>query len=123
LETTMKYTAFVRTAAMALMSAAAAGAAMAENAAPTPPVMTDTAPLPPQERSSMGAIEEQPVLAKRAYLEALAASQSPGVDTRSMGAGPARVMRRELTKAELEALRAGQAADLQKNGGQTQTPK
>ena len=124
-ESTMKTLAFVRTA-VTVVVAACSGLAFAQNPAPTPPVMTDTAPLPAQERESHGAIQmaDQPVLAKRAYLERLAAEQGPTtVDTRSMGAGPARIMRREQTRSDLDAQRAQDAADLQQNGRRWTTPK
>ncbi len=75
------------------------GVALAQTspAAPSPPVMTDTAPLPAQHRDSLGAIvlPQSPVLAQREQLAPLAAP----VDTRSMGAGPARVLERERVKA------------------------
>jgi hypothetical protein len=123
----MKTMAIVRTAATVLV-AACGGMAFAQspaNPAPTPPVMTDVAPLPPQERGSHGAIQmaDQPVLAKRAYLERLAAEQGSTVDTRSMGAGPARIMRREQTRTDLKDLRAKDAADLQQDGNRSATPK
>lgn len=120
----MQYPAFVRTAAAVLVAAAATGSALAQRSAPptstpspTPQVMTDVAPLPPQERESIGAIvyEEAPVLAKRAYLEQLA-RESSVVDTRSMGAGPApgasptSFIRQPAPTAE-EILRASEEAD------------
>jgi hypothetical protein len=125
-ESTMQYPAFVRTAAAVLVAAAATGSALAQRSAPpagtttpTPQVMTDVAPLPPQERESIGAIvyEEAPVLAKRAYLEQLA-RESSAVDTRTMGAGPApgtsrsskAFMRQPAPTAE-EILRAAEEAD------------
>lgn len=120
----MQYPAFVRTAAVVLVAAATTGGALAQSSAPptgtvspTPLVMTDTAPLPPQERESIGAVvfEESPVLAKRAYLEQLA-RESSVVDTRTMGAGPAAgvsptsFIRQPAPTAE-EILRASQEAD------------
>ena len=120
----MKTLAFVRTAATVVV-AACSGMAFAENPAPTPRVMTDTAPLPAQERESHGAIlmADEPVLAKRAYLERLASEQASPVDTRSMGAGPARIMRGEQTRSDLQMQRARDAADLQRNGNRSATPK
>lgn len=120
----MQYPAFVRTAAVVLAAAAATGGALAQTSSPptntvnpTPQVMTDVAPLPPQERESIGAIvyEEAPVLAKRAYLERLA-RESSVVDTRTMGAGPAPAasstsfIRQPAPTAE-EILRASEEAD------------
>lgn len=121
----MKTLAFVRTAATVIV-AACGSIAMAENPAPTPRVMTDTAPLPAQERESHGAIvmADQPVLAKRAYLDRLAAEQGgTTVDTRAMGAGPARIMRREQTRSDLQDQRAKDAAELQQNGARSVMPK
>lgn len=125
----MQYPAFVRTAAAVLMAAAAGGSVLAQTSAPptntvtpTPQVMSDVAPLPAQERQSIGAIvyEEAPVLAKRAYLEQLA-RESSVVDTRAMGAGPApgsssSFIRQPAPTAE-EILRAAEEADRQRKAG------
>ncbi|MEJ5992197.1 hypothetical protein WG902_19500 [Ramlibacter sp. PS3R-8] len=78
------------------MAAAWSGAAVAQTQAPLQPqplTMTDTAPAPASERSSMGAVilMDQPVLAQREAM--LAVKERSAVDTRSMGAGPARVLR------------------------------
>ncbi|MBA2675465.1 hypothetical protein [Ramlibacter sp.] len=82
------------------------GAALAQTspAVPSPPVMTDTAPLPAQHRDSLGAIvmPQSPVLAQRGQLAPLAAP----VDTRSMGAGPARVLEADRVKAAGKAKRS-----------------
>ena len=88
----MKYQAFVRTAAAALAVAALGGTVLAQTQ-PQPVTMTDTAPTPASDRSSMGAVilMDQPVLAQRAAL--LAAQERSAIDTRAMGAGPARVFR------------------------------
>ena len=64
------------------------------------------------------------MLAKRAYLDRLAAEQGcTTVDTRAMGAGPARIMRREQTLSDLQDQRAKDAAELQQNGARSVTPK
>jgi hypothetical protein len=117
----MQYRAFARTAAT-LILAALGGAAVAQDSndsqtrMPTPQVMTDTAPLPPQERESIGAVvfEQEPVLAKRAYLEQLARDAS-APDTRSMGAGPSPLnfIRQTAPSAE-EILRQAEEADRQR---------
>jgi hypothetical protein len=90
--TIMKYQAFVRAAAGVLAAAALSGAALAQTQ-PQPVTMTDTAPTPASDRSSMGAVilMDQPVLAQREAL--LAAQERSAIDTRNMGAGPARVFR------------------------------
>lgn len=89
----MKYQAFVRAAAGALAAAAMAGAAFALTQAPQPVTLTDTAPAPASDRSSVGAVilMDQPVLAQREAM--LAARERSAVDTRAMGAGAARVLR------------------------------
>ena len=88
----MKYQAFVRAAAAALAAAALGGAAVAQTQ-PHPVTMTDTAPPPASDRSSVGAVimMDQPVLAQREAM--LAAQERSAVDTRTMGAGAARVLR------------------------------
>jgi len=105
---------FVRAAAGVLAAALfAAGGAYAQEKKPEPATMVDTAPMPPTERSSVGAVilMDQPVLAQR---EALAAAQErTSFDTRSMGAGPARILRDVMTKEELRRQRAMEAAEQQ----------
>jgi hypothetical protein len=88
----MKYQAFARAAAGALAAAALSGAALAQTQ-PQPLTMTDTAPTPASDRSSVGAVilMDQPVLAQREALQA--AQERSAIDTRAMGAGPARVFR------------------------------
>lgn len=100
----MKYQAFVRAAAGALAVAAFSATAFAQ-AQPNPVTMIDTAPSPAAERSSLGAVimMDQPVLAQR---EAMQAAQERAVDTRALGAGPARVIRRVQTQDEIEFQRA-----------------
>lgn len=107
----MSYQAFVRAAAGVLAAAAMAGGAFAQSSQPSPATMTDTAPLPAHDRQSTGAIilMDQPVLAQREAM--LAAQERSAVDTRSMGAGPARILRDVFTRKELEHQRAQDAAE------------
>lgn len=104
----MRYQAFVRTAAAVLSSAfLASGAVLAQGApAPEPRTMTDIAPLPATERESVGAVilMEEPVLAQREAMQQ--AQERSAVDTRTMGAGPARVIERVFTEEELEKEKA-----------------
>ena len=55
--------------------------------------MIDTAPAHASDRSSVGAVilMDQPVLAQREAMQA--AKERSAVDTRAMGAGPARILR------------------------------
>ena len=103
---------FVRAAAGVLATAlfAAAGAAQAQEKQPEPVTMTDTAPNPAFDRSSLGAVimMDQPVLAQRQAL--LAAQERSAVDTRSMGAGPARILQDVMTQEQLKRQRALDAA-------------
>lgn len=87
----MKNKAFVQAAAGVLAAAAMSGAF--GQTQPQPVTMTDTAPAPASERSSMGAVilMDQPVLAQRASMQAI--KERSAIDTRAMGAGPARVLR------------------------------
>lgn len=115
----MRYQAFVRAAAAVLSTAFLAAGAHAQTQAQAPKqteprVMTDTAPLPAHDRSSVGAVilMDQPVLAQREAM--LQAQERSSVDTRTMGAGPAKVLREVFTKEELENQRALDAAGRQK---------
>ena len=103
----MQYRASRHSAAAALASAMLAGSVFAQVTAPR---VTDTAPAPPEDRSSVGAVVliDQPVLAQREYLENLARTNAP--DTRSLGAGPARVSRKVQLRKELDRQRAADAA-------------
>ena len=105
----MKHQAFVRAAAGALAAAALTGAAFAQTRA-TPVTMTDTAPAPAFDRSSVGAVilMEQPVLAQREAMQAM--KERSAVDTRAMGAGAARVLR----NVRVEQDRATETAPLKK---------
>ncbi|MGV3570510.1 MAG: hypothetical protein ACO1PB_07915 [Ramlibacter sp.] len=103
----MNYPAFVRAAAVVLSTAILSPVALAQV-----PTMTDTAPLPATERDSNGAVilMDQPVLAQREAMRA--AAERSAVDTRAMGAGPARVLQRVFTQEEINqqrALEAGKA--------------
>jgi acetyl-CoA acetyltransferase len=111
----MKYQDFVRAAAGVLAGALLAGGAIAQT---QPITMTDTAPTPAQERNSVGAVilMDEPVLAQREALQQ--AQERSGVDTRTMGAGPNRILRRALTREELEFKKALEAAEREKG-----TPK
>jgi methenyltetrahydromethanopterin cyclohydrolase len=113
----MRYQAFVLTAAGVLATAlVGTGAALAQTQ--TPSVMTDTAPLPASERDSLGAVimMDEPVLAQRA---AMAQAQERGVDTRALGAGPARIVRKAQTQEEIDFQRALDEAMRREQG----TPK
>jgi hypothetical protein len=103
----MRYQAFVRAAAGMLSTALFAGAAIAQA---QPRTMIDTAPLPPADRSSVGAVilMDDPVLAQREMM--LQAQERTSVDTRAMGAGPARLLRGLAVKEDMERQRAEDAA-------------
>jgi hypothetical protein len=111
----MTYQDFVRAAAGVLAGALLAGAAIAQT---QPITMTDTAPSPAQERSSVGAVilMDEPVLAQREAMQQAQARSA--VDTTTMGAGPNRIMRRAISREELEFQKALEAAERQKR-----TPK
>ena len=103
----MRYQAVVRAAAGVLSTALVAGAAIAQA---QPRTMPDTAPLPPGDRSSVGAVilMDQPVLAQREAM--LAAKERSAVDPRAMGAGAARVLR----DVQVEQGKASEPAPLKK---------
>jgi hypothetical protein len=111
----MRYQAFVRAAAAVLSTAflVAAGPAGAQvpGKRPEPAVMTDTAPLPATERESVGAVilMDEPVLAQREAMQQ--AQERSAVDTRTMGAGPARVLRNVFSKEEAEHRRIREAEE------------
>jgi hypothetical protein len=108
----MRHQAFLRAAAGFLASAAllTGGVAIAQTSKPEPVTMTDTAPLPATERESLGAVilMDQPVLAQR---EAMQQAQERSVDTRTMGAGAARLLRDLQMKEELDRQRALEEAE------------
>ena len=95
----MNSKALVRAAAVVLTTALFTPFAV--HAQAQPQTMVDTEPLPASERNSVGAVilMEQPVLAQREAMQNLAA-RAP--DTSTLGAGPARVLQRALTKDESE---------------------
>lgn len=75
--------------ALALLATLGGGATWAQSA-PTPSVVSDIAPLPPEDRSSLGAVvmPDAPVLARRdSGDQTMARTQQ--LLTTSMGAGPA----------------------------------
>ena len=107
----MRYQDFVRAAAGVLATALfATGGALAQSKQSEPATMTDTAPVPPHDRSSLGAVimMDEPVLAQRQAM--IQAQQRSGIDTRAMGAGPNRLMRKSMTKEEIELQKALDAA-------------
>ena len=111
----MRYQNFARAAAGVLATALlAAGGAYAQGKQPEPATMTDTAPTPAADRSSMGAVilMDEPVLAQRAQMAAM--QERTEVDTRAMGAGPAKILRDVMTKEELKRQRALDAAEKEK---------
>jgi len=102
---------FVRAAAGVLATALfATGAAYAQAKQPEPTTMTDTAPTPAGDRSSVGAVilMDEPVLAQREQM--LAVQERSAIDTRSMGAGPAKILQDVMTQEELKRQRALDAA-------------
>jgi predicted nucleic acid-binding Zn-ribbon protein len=114
-ECTMRYQAFVRAAATVLSTALLCGGAVyAQTTQPQPATMTDTAPANAADRSSVGAVimMDQPVLAQREAMQQAQARSA--VDTRSMGAGPARLLQRQIMDEDLKQKRAEEAADRQR---------
>jgi len=111
----MRYQDFVRAAAGVLATALFASAgAYAQDKQPEPVTLVDTAPLPASDRTSSGAVimMDQPVLAQREAMAAVAERTS--VDTRTMGAGPARVLRDTMVREDLKRQRALDAAQQQR---------
>lgn len=108
----MKYPAMTRVAALLLAGVACAGGALAQQGKQ---VMRDTEPLPPEDRSSIGAVvlTDEPVLAQREAMTRLAQERDP---TKMMGAGPAVIMRTEKSKADLEAERIREVIEMHKRG-------
>ena len=109
----MKSQAFVRAAAAVLSTALFASGAAFAQASQT---RTDTAPPPAEDRNSLGAVlmMDEPVLAQRAEMQQMMARSAP--DTRSMGAGPARVLQREAAKEELKEQRTIDALEFHRRG-------
>ena len=113
----MRYQAFVRAAAAVLSTALlSAGAAYAQGKQPDPVTMADVAPLPATERNSVGAVilMDDPVLAQREAM--LQAQERSAVDTRTLGAGPARVLRKVDRQEALEFQKALEEA-MRRRGG------
>lgn len=110
----MSYQDFVRAAAGVLAGALLAGAAIAQTQKPEPATMTDTAPAPAHDRSSTGAVimMDEPVLAQREAIRQ--AQERSAVDTRALGAGPSRILRRAQSREEIEFLKALEAAERDK---------
>lgn len=80
---------FLAGTALALLTALGGGPAWAQTT-PTPRIVSDVAPLPPEDRSSLGAVvmPDAPVLARRTSDgETMARTQQ--LMTTTMGAGPA----------------------------------
>lgn len=102
----MQSSRFLRSAAVVL-AAGACAAAMAQSA-PTPPVMTDTAPLPASDRNSIGAIimEDSMVIAQREHFQRVAVAR----DYRLIGREATRITLDEQRKADLASARAAEAA-------------
>lgn len=111
----MRYQEFARVAATVLATALLAGGALAQSK-PEPATMTDTAPHPAQDRASVGAVilMDEPVLAQREAM--LAVRERSEIDTRAMGAGPARALRDAMTKEELKNQRALEAEQRRRGG-------
>lgn len=107
----MRYQAFVRAAATVLSTAFLAAGAVHAQSRPEPATMTDVAPLPATERQSSGAVilMDEPVLAQREAMQQ--AQERSGVDTRSMGAGPTRLMRNAQREEALRWQRAIEEAE------------
>ena len=108
---------FARAAAGVLTGMVLATGAIAQDSKqPEPATMTDTAPVPAQNRDSTGAVIliDQPVLAQRKALEQ-AQQRSP--DTRTLGAGPNRIVEQVRSSEEQQFLRALEEALERKGAG------
>lgn len=110
----MQYQPLLKTAAVVLAAGLGASAAWAQSA-PTPPIMTDVAPLPASERSSMGAIvlEDNMVIAQREAFQK--AGERTGLA--SIGRNAIRATLREQTRSDLAEARAMDAARARSAGG------
>lgn len=111
----MRYQAFVRAAAGLLSTAFFAGTVIAQSTVPSPRTMTDTAPLPASDRSSVGAVilMDDPVLAQREAM--MLARERSAVDTSVLGAGPASILRKLEAREELKEKKARDAATRDKS--------
>ena len=105
----MKYPYTMRSALVA--AALGAGVVFAQTAA-APAVVTDTAPPPAEDRSSVGAVvlERSPVPAQRAVMTQRAASQA------DMGRGILRATVRAQAEADLAKAREDENADTRRMG-------
>ena len=115
----MKYPTALRTVRLAVLAATlGAGGAFAQNT--TSPVMSDAAPLPANDRGSVGAIvlDKAPVRAQRDRDFEQAVTQSPAARR-----GIVRATMRERTRIDLEQDRQDAAVDLERRGIGSITPK
>ena len=102
----MKHANLLAAAVVAMAGTVAGPAAWAQATMPTPAVMTDTAPLPAQERQSLGAIvmEDSMVIAQRQAFPGAAQRTSFAIAERQ------RMNRDQLRRdAELAEARAAEA--------------
>ena len=106
----MKYPLLMRTAVFA--AAMGAGVVFAQTAG-NPAVVTDTAPSPAEDRSSVGAIvlEASPVQAQRPLMTQRTASGA------ATGRGILRATVRAQQEADLAKARADESADTHRLGG------
>ena len=97
----MKTLSIARSAAVLLAVALGSGAALAQS---SPRVVTDAAPLPAEDRSSMGAVvlEDSPVLAQARMMQTLAGNRP---DTSTMGAPAERVIEKARREEERKLRR------------------
>lgn len=111
----MKYRTLITSAALVLAAATGAPAVFAaEEGKPTPAVMTDTAPLPAQDRSSTGAIilEDSMVIAQREAFQK--ANERTGLAT--IGRNALRATLRAQTRSELAELKQQEALRFNQRG-------
>ena len=114
----MKYPTALLTLRLAVLAAAfGVGGAFAQNA--VSPVMSDAAPLPANDRGSVGAVvlDKAPVRARRDR-DFEQAAESPEARR-----GVLRATMRERTRIDLEQDRQDAAVDLERRGVGSMTPK
>ncbi|MES3001722.1 MAG: hypothetical protein V4787_13600 [Pseudomonadota bacterium] len=113
----MKYPMTLRIAV--LTAALGVGAAFAQQSAPL--VMTDTAPLPAEDRNSTGAIllDNSPVRAQR---DRDFDPSEPRASKKSVGKGIMRATIREQSKAERAKAREAAAIEFYQRGAGAGTP-
>lgn len=116
----MKYQAIVKAAAAVLPAVFICAGAYAQSG---PATLVDTAPLPAEDRNSLGAVVlmDDPVIAQREMMDTMMARSA--VDTRVMGAGPARVIRQEQAKEDLMVEKIREAMEFYRRGPAWSTPK